>query len=364
KANVKAVGDAANSTGKDVTGWSLVQKDLNTKISQAEGAAQAMAIKLGTYLIPGLQHTANAVKDVVDWLSKHKAVAEALGAVIAGGLSVAVGAFVVNKLAAFARGVGDAVNATRNLMSAAAALASRIAAGLGFEQQSAQLGALSAQLSTNTAAVEANTAAEGENEAAVATNAERLSAQVAALEANSAAHAKNTAAIDASAGAMGGAEAAAGGLEAGIGSAGLLGVLGPAALGVGLVGGAIYLMSKHSSDGTISTKSFTQALANVGQQSNQTAAQVEAATIASSKLGKSISDNGVNLGNYTRFLQSSGNEAKQLADGLAHMGQVTDKYSDDVDTMLRKTAAGGNQLAAALLADENAGNLTGNQVKA
>lgn len=91
--NVKTVGDAAANTSGTVTGWDLVQKTFNQKLAEAKGHAEALGIKIGMALIPKIEAVTSALMKVVDWLGRHKAIAEALAVVIGGILSVAMGAY-------------------------------------------------------------------------------------------------------------------------------------------------------------------------------------------------------------------------------------------------------------------------------
>ncbi|WP_051943881.1 phage tail tape measure protein [Streptacidiphilus rugosus] len=99
--NVKAVGEAGKSTGKDVTGWSQVTSTLSFKMDQAKEVIETTGIKIGLILMPavkllvgGFTDVARVVGSSIGWLEQHKTVAESLGIGIAAVLVPSVWALV------------------------------------------------------------------------------------------------------------------------------------------------------------------------------------------------------------------------------------------------------------------------------
>ena len=108
-ANIANINKAGITGAKSVQGFALTQKDLNFQIDQAKAFIQVLAIKWGTMLIPVLMSGVKAIASIVGWFSKHKDVALALAGVIGGALSVAIGAFVVVKIAAMGKAIKDGI---------------------------------------------------------------------------------------------------------------------------------------------------------------------------------------------------------------------------------------------------------------
>jgi TP901 family phage tail tape measure protein len=86
--------------------------------------AETLGGALGMFLIPKLQAVAHALSEGVQWLEKHKAAAQALGAVITGILGTAVAVFAYDKAAAF-------VGGTKRMLEGIGKLALGIQAGVG-----------------------------------------------------------------------------------------------------------------------------------------------------------------------------------------------------------------------------------------
>ena len=82
KSNVATVGEAAKKTGEHVSGWDLVQKDFNTKMSQAKESLSATGIAIGSALLPAataaLKLILDIVKPIAEWVNGHKALSAAL----------------------------------------------------------------------------------------------------------------------------------------------------------------------------------------------------------------------------------------------------------------------------------------------
>jgi TP901 family phage tail tape measure protein len=89
-ANVKGIGDAGATAGKNVDGWGLVTQNLSFKLDQAREVVETLGIRIGLILIPavkllvgGFTDVAKWAMDGVTWLTRHKTIAEALGIGIA-----------------------------------------------------------------------------------------------------------------------------------------------------------------------------------------------------------------------------------------------------------------------------------------
>jgi hypothetical protein len=83
---VKKVGESFNNASKDVEGWKTTQKLFNTQMAVAKQTIQVLMVEIGTKLIP-------VVMGAVQWFGKHKDIAIALAAAIAGVLTLSVVAF-------------------------------------------------------------------------------------------------------------------------------------------------------------------------------------------------------------------------------------------------------------------------------
>lgn len=91
--NVKSIAGSAKEGGGQVKDWATVQKNFNQQLDQAKAQVEALGIKIGTKLLPWAEKMLHATMDLVHWFGQHKAAAQALGAVIAGALSIAIGAY-------------------------------------------------------------------------------------------------------------------------------------------------------------------------------------------------------------------------------------------------------------------------------
>jgi phage-related protein len=98
--NIQKISGASADASGNVAGWSLVQQDFSQKLDEAKDSAEVLFEKVGTALIPTLEQLMGIIEKVINWLSQHKAVAEALAAVIAGVLVAAIGAWTVSLFAA------------------------------------------------------------------------------------------------------------------------------------------------------------------------------------------------------------------------------------------------------------------------
>lgn len=96
--NVKSVTDAAHGAGGSVSGWAKIQGDFNFKLSQAGHAAEAVAYSVGDALLPAATAAMGVIADFGGWLTRNKAAAVALAAVIGGTLAFILGGKLVDTL--------------------------------------------------------------------------------------------------------------------------------------------------------------------------------------------------------------------------------------------------------------------------
>jgi TP901 family phage tail tape measure protein len=96
KKNVDGIGKHVKDGGKNIEGWSDVQKTFNQRMAEFKGTAEAIGIKIGQSLLPAFTQFVGALVDGVGWLTKHKdvliAVGGAIGGVLTYGLYAAAGA--------------------------------------------------------------------------------------------------------------------------------------------------------------------------------------------------------------------------------------------------------------------------------
>lgn len=96
--NVKVISKTSTEAGGNVKGWGETQKDFNTKMAEAAAGVQAMAIRIGTALMPAIQ---NIVKIGTDWsktLNENKPALIAVLAVVGTFVAVMMSAFVAQNL--------------------------------------------------------------------------------------------------------------------------------------------------------------------------------------------------------------------------------------------------------------------------
>jgi len=121
-----AIGGQAAASAETFSGKMLALK------AQSEDVAK----NIGMALIPIVEKLVTAIKDVVDWFGKHKAIAEALGILIGTTLVIAIGAYVASLATA----------AVESAVSFATMIAGWI--GLGAAEDTATAGAVGFNLAT------------------------------------------------------------------------------------------------------------------------------------------------------------------------------------------------------------------------
>lgn len=84
-------GSTADAEG-NVKGWSEVQGTFNQKLAEAKDGTQALAIRIGTYLLPVASKIAGVFADGAHWLAAHEGVARSL--------AIAIGVILVGALTA------------------------------------------------------------------------------------------------------------------------------------------------------------------------------------------------------------------------------------------------------------------------
>lgn len=139
---------------------------------QLGATLENVGISAGQFLIPKLQEGAEVLATTVGWFERNKGAAEALAGVIGGALSVAVGAFAVNKITEMVRGVGQAVTTLGKLGSAAYSAAGKV---IGF-------GTAEAASGTEAEAAATKQIALGDAEEGVGAKAAAATPEVAALD--------------------------------------------------------------------------------------------------------------------------------------------------------------------------------------
>lgn len=86
--DMAAVSDATEEAGGHVKGWAEIQKTFNQRLSDAKAGLGAVAIEVGTHLLPYATKFLGWLADSVKWMEKHKGFTQAL-AIVIGVLAVA-----------------------------------------------------------------------------------------------------------------------------------------------------------------------------------------------------------------------------------------------------------------------------------
>lgn len=196
RAKTQQVGEGAHTFNND---WVATTHTFQFQLDQLGASAQTLGDKFGMVLIPELEGVIHTSEDVVGWLGKHRAAADALAVTVGGVLSAAVATYAYTKAKAF-------ITATTGMVTGTVNLGAKL---LGMDPVFAASESETTQL---TAAIDG------------------LSAQIAALGGEAEAAAGGITSI-------GGAAAAATpeveGLDAAMGSGGLLGTVGALAAKMG-----------------------------------------------------------------------------------------------------------------------------------
>lgn len=138
--NVKNIGDRLDGSGKQVQGFSDVQKDLGFQVKQAEATLESLGVRIGDWLIPKVQDGAHILESMAEWLQKNRDVAYALAAVVGGALSVAIGAFTVNKIASFISSAQKAASTLAGWLTSSTSTAGMDAAAADAEGDAESMG--------------------------------------------------------------------------------------------------------------------------------------------------------------------------------------------------------------------------------
>lgn len=101
----KQIGKEAGKFGED---WAKTQETLKFQLDQVGASAEALGVKVGEDLTPYVKSLLGDLKETADWLDHNRVAAEALAGIIGGGLSVAVAAFTVNRVAKMVGGLKEA----------------------------------------------------------------------------------------------------------------------------------------------------------------------------------------------------------------------------------------------------------------
>jgi TP901 family phage tail tape measure protein len=256
--NVASISDAAAKAGKNVTGWSLVQKDLAFQLGQFDKLIQADAVRLGSALIPALETAIHVVSDITTWFDRNRWAADALGVMIGGVLTAAVAAYIYKEgqmVASTVKNYAQMISKTAQWVAAHTGGTAKVVADNEEETASTEETA-EATAAANEKAVasteEATAAITASNDERIASNQELAGSEAAAGETGSIA-------------AMGeDASAASGDIEGLAGSMGRMGSMLPA-LGIGIAGvaGAMYAVHRATSVTPAVVEYFTQGVQNL-----------------------------------------------------------------------------------------------------
>jgi len=103
--NVTDIGKASAEANGHVKGWALTQQDFSVKMDQAKASVAAMAVKIGTALIPSVQSLLSDGVQLSTWLSKHTAVTWAIVGALGAFATVSIAVKVANLASATATSV-------------------------------------------------------------------------------------------------------------------------------------------------------------------------------------------------------------------------------------------------------------------
>ena len=112
---VKHVTAAAGDT-KTVQGFAEISKTFNFQLQQVKATAEALAVRLGDYLIPKIQELGRWLQSGITWLDKHRGAAADLAKVVGGVLATAVGITAVNALVKFEHAGASALRTVTSLV--------------------------------------------------------------------------------------------------------------------------------------------------------------------------------------------------------------------------------------------------------
>ncbi|MEK6443643.1 phage tail tape measure protein [Pseudonocardia sp. T1-2H] len=92
---IKGISGTTTEAGNHVKGWSEIQGEFNTKVSQAKDGIGALAISIGEKLLPVVTPIVGAIADFTTWITQNQVAATALAIVIGGVVVVAFSAAAV-----------------------------------------------------------------------------------------------------------------------------------------------------------------------------------------------------------------------------------------------------------------------------
>ena len=111
--NVGSVNAALDGTGKTVTGFNLVQKDLNFQMDQAKVSAKDTAISFGEALMPAVTTLMGPISHFAEVIAESSAASKIFAGIVVTVLAVALG----TKLVQGFQAVGSAASATWGLIT-------------------------------------------------------------------------------------------------------------------------------------------------------------------------------------------------------------------------------------------------------
>ena len=141
---------AAQRHGSALNAAQKNQKTFKDEMEALKNTVKTLGGDLGVILIPKITAVAHALSEGIQWLEKHKAVAEALAGVITGVLGAAMTVFAYDKAAAFGKGIAGMVSGLKGLATNSAATAGAVgtADGVMVGETDAAAAAMKAALLT------------------------------------------------------------------------------------------------------------------------------------------------------------------------------------------------------------------------
>ena len=176
-ANVKAIAASASHAGANVQGWGDITKDTGYQLDHLKVTGEALAISVGSDLLPAVTSILKPLASAAEWLADNKVAAEALAVVVGGVLATYIG---VKAVGAF-KAVGSAVSDVSS----------------GVQWLGAKLGILGGEQETENAATEASVMSTDELTASTQALRAEVEEQIAVTEAETEAQTAADAAMDA-----------------------------------------------------------------------------------------------------------------------------------------------------------------------
>ena len=136
--NVAKISSTTADAKGRVQGFAETQKDLNQQLAQVKGTVEALGIRFGDFLIPKVEAAGKAISELIGWFQQHKLIAEALGIVIGGFLTLAIGVFTINKIGAMIKGVQSSIEVFGQFKTAIGDVATTVLQKFGIISQGSE----------------------------------------------------------------------------------------------------------------------------------------------------------------------------------------------------------------------------------